>query len=302
MSTVRLRPAAAVNVAGGATLGGQGSVGATTVQSGGILEGGQAGMGVLTLSRLTFSSEATINLTPSSSVMPLSVTGSNGLAASGGTGSVVINIGTASLSAGGYPLIGYAGTIQGTGSAAFAIGTEPSDGNFYTLKNITGGSSYLELFVALNAPYWTGAHGTAWDTSTQNWQIGGGGGTPSLYTDGVAAVFDDSAGTNGTVVISGADVNPASVTFNNGALAYTLQGTNAISGSTGLTKSSSGTLTIANINSFTGPVNFNGGTIAVNSVADGGQYSPLARAQAWFSAAGCWSIRAPTSRPRPIDR
>ena len=265
----------AVTVAGSATLGGQGSVGLTAVQAGGILQGGYNGFGTLTLGSLTFASSATINVVPSTTVVPLNVSGSNGLTANGGAASVAVNIGTTSLSAGNYPLIGYSGAIQGGGLADFTIGTKPADTNIYSLKTIAGTPSYIDLFVALNAPYWTGSNSNTWDTTTQNWQVGGAGGSPSLYSDGLAVVFDDSAGTNGTVLISGTDVAPASVTFNNSALAYNLQGTNAIAGTASLTKSGSGMLTIANTNSFMGPVNFNGGTIAVGSVALGGQNSPL---------------------------
>ena len=269
-----LSTSSAVSVGAGATLGGQGSVGPTTVQDGGILEAGQGGVGSLTLNSLSFLGSATINVTPNSNIPSLNVTGNNGLTVSGGS-SVTINIGTTTLSVGGYPLIGYSGALQGGDSSAFMLGTEPSgDGQLYALKNVTGSSSFIELFVAANAPYWTGANGTAWDTSTQNWQIGGAGGTPSKYSDGLAVVFDDSA-TGGTVAINGSNVTPASVTFSNNTLAYTLQGTSAISGSTGLTKNGTATLTIANVNSFTGPVNFNGGTIAVNSITNGGQNSPL---------------------------
>ena len=267
-----LSASSAVSVSAGATLGGLGSVGPTTVQPGGILEAGFRGQGTLTLSSLSFNGSASINLTPSTGADALNVTGNNGLTASGDIGSVAINIGTTTLGPGNYPLIGYSGAVQGTGSAAFALGTKPTDANFYTLKN---GAGSLDLYVAINAPYWTGAASTAWDTTSVNWQVAGAGGTPSTYANGLAVVFDDSAGTNGTVVISGADVAPASVTFTNNALTYTLQGTNAISGTAGLTMSGAGMVTIANVNSFTGPVNLNGGTIAVGSLANGGQNSPL---------------------------
>ena len=213
-----------VTVVGGATLGGIGSVGTTTVQSGGTIEGGYGGVGVLTLSNLAFSNSATVNLTPDS-IPPVNVIGA--LTANGAANSVVINVGTTSLTAGDYPLIGYSGTIRARGLRAFTSGTKPADSNIYTLKDITGGSSYLDLFVALDAPYWSGANGTAWDAGTVNWQVGGAGGAPSTYSDGLPVVFDDSAlGSigGGTVAINGADVGPASVTFNNNAVAYTLQG------------------------------------------------------------------------------
>ena len=226
----------------------------------------------LTLTGLTFSGSGEINLTPSS-IDALNVTSNNGLTASGGSNSVAVNIGTAPITAGTYPLIGFAGTIQGSGSGAFTLGTTPNDGNFYKLK-LSGGT--IDLFVALNAPYWSGANGTAWDTSTVNWQIGGAGGSSSTFSNGLPVVFDDTA-SGGTVAINGADVSPAGVTVSAGTLAYMFQGTNAITGSTGLTKNNAGYLTIANTNSFTGMVTLNGGTTAVGSIAAGGVNSPLGK-------------------------
>jgi fibronectin-binding autotransporter adhesin len=267
-----LSNSSSVSVSGGATLGGQGSVGPTTLQTGGILQGGYNGANTLTLSTLSIGNAATINLTPSS-LAAIDVTASNGLTANAPAGSVLVNIGTTTLSAGTYPLIDYTGLISGTsGFAAFSIGTKPSDTNVYSLTNNSG---VIDLSVALNAPYWSGSMSTAWDTTTQNWGLSSGTGAAVTYSNGVAVVFDDSAGTNGSVVISGTDVAPASVTFNNNALIYTLQGTNAIAGSTGLTKGGTGSLTIGNVNSFTGAVNFNGGTISVGTMAIGGVNSPL---------------------------
>ena len=292
-----LSASSTVSVAGGATLGGLGSVGPTTVSAGGIVQGGYNGPGTLTLKSLAFSTSGAINVAPSLSLAALNVTGSNALTASGGAGSVLVNIGSASLIAGTYPLIDYSGAIQGaSGSGAFTLGTRPSDSNFYTLQGAAGA---IDLFVALNAPYWSGANGAAWDTATCNWGLGSGNGQPSTYSNGLPVVFDDSAGTNGTVTISGADVSPASVTFNNSVLAYAFQGTNAIAGSTGLTKNGTALLTIANTNSFTGAVTINGGTVAVGSIAIGGVNSPLARARAWSSAAARWNTPAWTPRRRP---
>jgi autotransporter-associated beta strand protein len=77
------------------------------------------------------------------------------------------------------------------------------------------------------------------------------------------------------VDISAANVTPAEVKFSNSSLAYTLTGTSGIAGTAPLTKENTGTVTISNTNSFTGPVNLNGGTVKVGSVADTGTNSPL---------------------------
>ena len=80
----------------------------------------------------------TINITPATSLNSLNVTGNNGLTAGGPAGSVAVNIGSTSLAPGTYPLIGYSGAIQVTGSAAFTLGTVPADSNSYTLQNGSG--------------------------------------------------------------------------------------------------------------------------------------------------------------------
>ena len=69
-------------------------------------------------------------------------------------------------------------------------------------------------------------------------------------------------------------VLPATVTVN-ATQNYTFTSTSSIDGPTALTKTNSGTLTIANNNSFTGPVNLNGGALSVASVALNGSASPL---------------------------
>ena len=78
-------------------------------------------------------------------------------------------------------------------------------------------------------------------------------------------MFDDSA--SGTITINAGDVNPGSVTFENTTASYTLEGTNGIAGSTGLSKSGGGSLTIANTNSFTGGSTLDGGTVTLNAAS-----------------------------------
>ena len=90
--------------------------------------------------------------------------------------------------------------------------------------------------------------------------------------------FTDTAANTGglaTVVISGSNVQPASVTFNNSALNYTVSGSYGIVGSTGLTKSGTGLLTIATGNGYTGPTTISGGTLAIGGAGNlgGGNYA-----------------------------
>ena len=54
------------------------------------------------------------------------------------------------------------------------------------------------------------------------------------------------------MTINGADVHPSSVTFNNNNTTYTVSGSNAIAGGTGLQLTGTGTAILLNANTFTG--------------------------------------------------
>ena len=213
-----------------------------------------------------------MNVAAGSGRLPINVTGSNGLSASGAVGSVTINVtGTFSVS-GAYHLIGYSGTIQGTGFPAFQLGTTPGGTPTYALANNAG---YVDLVVTFPADKWTGIASTEWSTNiiagSKNWTLLG---SPVDFANGDPVFFDDTA-TNMTVDISVADVTPSSVAFGNTSLNFTLQGSKGLAGTTTLVKEGAGTVTINNTNSFTGAVTINGGTVAVGVVADAGANSPL---------------------------
>ncbi len=114
---------------------------------------------------------------------------------------------------------------------------------------------------------WAGADGTNptfWDagsTSTPNWT----GGDTRFY-NGDAVTFSDSA--TGTAVAMQSLLTPSAVTFSNTAKDFTVTGGagTGITGSTGITKSGTGTLTLGGAGStFTGPVAINGGLLNLNN-------------------------------------
>jgi len=104
---------------------------------------------------------------------------------------------------------------------------------------------------------------------------------PTFYGQGNAVQFNDSALGTTTVNLT-TTVNPGSVTVNNSSLPYTFNGSGKISGSTGLTKQGSSTLSIANTggNNYTGPTTIAGGTLSVTSLADGGLPSAIGASSA----------------------
>lgn len=122
---------------------------------------------------------------------------------------------------------------------------------------------------------WIGSTG-AWDTTTTgNWKKQSDG-SPAIYSDSPAnpVLFDDTA-TGTTVDVSGANVSPASVEFSHSAKNFTLQGSAGIAGFAGLTKSGTGTLTLANPNTYAGGTTIGGGTLKLGGAGTlgGGSYA-----------------------------
>ena len=84
-------------------------------------------------------------------------------------------------------------------------------------------------------------------------------GEDDVFVPGDEVVFDDSALTT-DVVISG-NLKPSSVTFSNNEKDYTLSGEGRIVGEAKLIKEGDGSLTVNNINSFTGGTYIKGGKL-----------------------------------------
>lgn len=110
---------------------------------------------------------------------------------------------------------------------------------------------------------WTGANDGIWDLAeTENFTANG---ASSTFVTGDAVTFNDQA--SNTNVNIAEDVYPGSVIFNNSSKNFTLSGNGNINGTTSLTKQGDGSLTISNINKFTGGVKIEGGKLTVSSLA-----------------------------------
>lgn len=263
--------ASAVSVTAGATLGGTGTVGGTaTVASGGTIQAGQNGSGMLTLGGLTLAGNATLAFGSASNYVSnpgINVTSSNALVANGAANSVLFTF-SGGLTTGTYKLVGYSGTLGGTGQSAFSLGVLPGRAAG-ALDFGTAGLIQLNV-TGIDSLVWTGTNNSTWSTASQaptfNWKLNSNSaGTDFLANDIV--VFDDTA-TNKTVSISGGNVAPASVAFTNtSGNDYTLGGANGISGGAAITKSGSGKVTFNNANTHTGGTTISAGTIAFGNTA-----------------------------------
>ncbi len=270
-----LSTASAISVANGARLGGTGTVGTATIAAGGSVEGGQNNAGRLTLSGLTFSGAGTAIFGNLANYTTTPAIAAGALTANGGANSVALTINGTIPGAGTYQLISYTGgAIGGTGQSAFTLGTLPN--------RATGNLVFTTGLIALNVTgsdflIWTGGATNTWDTTNPNFKLNSNGQAATYINNpGDSVVFDDTAGAAHTTVnLNSGNLTPTSVTFNNSALNYTLQGASAITGVTGLTKTGTGTLTINNNNTYTGLTAINGGILSLGSAGAVGTTSTI---------------------------
>jgi len=194
----------------------------------------------------------------------------NGALTPSGTVNVAVK-GLALSTTGVFPLIKY-GTLGGDfGSFALA----PIPNVTATLSNDTVNAMIVLVITDVNYPKWKGNISSDWDISTTaNW-VGVVSGAPTVYQEpsipGAPVLFNDTANTgsvNLTTVLS-----PYSITVSDNSLNYTFSGVGSLSGPGGLTKNGTAQLTLGTVNSFSGPVTANAGTVlasAANALGSGG--------------------------------
>jgi autotransporter-associated beta strand protein len=248
------------------TLDGTGVVGALTVGRGSTVTNGNGGSGTLTAASMTFQGAAGVNAhlaapsTPAISVV-------DALATTPANGQVVLNAyGASGMATGMYDLIGY-GSFVGM-LTDFTAGPTLTNGRIINGGLIFNGNNIAINVTGFDSPKWTGAlGGQVWSTTTQalpkNWKLITAA-SATDYIEGDTVLFDDNA-TNYTVNIP-ANVSPTSVTFNNSnatGKAYTLAGAAGIAGTASLTKNGLGTVTLNNVNSYSGATVVTDGTLAI---------------------------------------
>ena len=155
-----------------------------------------------------------------------------------------------------YTLIQCTGTLTGTPATAF---TNALNSRYTAAFSQVGNNVVVTFSGSASNLVWTGTDPltpATWDVATStNWSNGA---TADIFYAGDTVKFDDtSAVTNVTVNTT---VTPGTVNVNT-TNAYTLGGSGAIAGYTGIAKSGPGSLTLNLADTFTGPVNVGTGKL-----------------------------------------
>lgn len=258
------------------TLSGFGTVdGGLTAVGGTIRPGGSGAGGTLTfLNGLTNSGPVTYDMelaTAGASDLinisgDLTVTATNSIIAS--------KLGGGTLSVGTYPLINYSGAFNGS-LDNFTVTVTGVTGK---LTNSPGQIALLITPAARGATNltWVGdGAANAWDVNTStNWANGA---NQFKFLAGDSVRFDAIGAANSTVTITAPVVQPAAVVVDS-ATDYLIAGSGSINGSTGLTKTNSGTASIQTTNNYTGATIVGGGVLDVNTLANGNSPSAIGAA------------------------
>ncbi|MES2657356.1 MAG: autotransporter-associated beta strand repeat-containing protein [Verrucomicrobiota bacterium] len=172
------------------------------------------------------------------------------------TGTNNVTLGAAPVSTAPFPVLTYSGVLTGGIANLSLVG---GAGNYRTpVFDATTTPGVITLAVGSEVRTWNG--GPYWDINTSaNWVEGD---KKFFQLDNVT--FGTTGA--GTIAIIGV-VMPSSITVNSTSdYEFTSSGaTNIIGGTSGLTKSGTGTLILGGLNTFSGPVAINGGTLKLNS-------------------------------------
>ncbi|MCR4854174.1 MAG: autotransporter-associated beta strand repeat-containing protein [Prevotella sp.] len=138
------------------------------------------------------------------------------------------------------------------------------------------GKLYLDIIPLRDATdiVWDGGADGVWDfANTENFKSQNG--ESNFFVSGDNVTFNDEA-SNTSIVVTG-ELTPGSVTFDNNTKEFTVSGSGNIVGAGSLTKKGQGSVTIGNVNMYTGGTNIEEGTLSVTSLgnADGAENGSL---------------------------
>ena len=161
------------------------------------------------------------------------------------------------------PLIDYDGTIGGAAGFAGLSATAAGNPHYQlSLENDAENTVVNVVIDSLDSVTWIGNIRGTWDVdTTSNWETFSNTLT-SKYYDLDAVKFNDQGAATPVVTLVGS-IRPSSLEFDAEA-DYTLQGAPLI-GPTNFRKFNTGTVTLLNNNTYTGPVTINGGRVRVGN-------------------------------------
>ena len=258
-----------INVASGATFGGDGATSAITLAASGTLAPGYtvlnpAQVGTLSPGALT-SNGGILSFKLSNSAASgndqINVTNNVSLS------NVKFNISNllnGNLQSGSYDLLNY-----GTSSALSNLSLTglPLSRQTYALDT-TSSANMVLLDVSAASPgnlLWLGTNSTTWDTTTQNWFNVGANAVDKFYNLDNVTLSDLGAPHGNISIASTFSVGSLTVALTNAASSYTLSGPGFLTGGVGLVMTGSGSLTVNVPNALTGETDLHGGSVTVNS-------------------------------------
>ena len=199
----------------------------------------------------------------------------------------------------------YRSTTSGSGYAVLPAGANVS-GSPFTDSTAVNGTTYYYVITSLNGalqsafssqvsatPPRTNTVAT-WNgiqTSDNNWTLSFtegnwiGSGSGNYYLNGDSVNFNDDSSSGAQTVNLNVTIKPGGLAFANTNVSYTISGTGAISGTTGLTNVGPGTLTLAESggDNFSGGITASGGRLILDdangAITGGGLINPGAVVQ-----------------------
>jgi fibronectin-binding autotransporter adhesin len=271
---------------GGAIYGGNILINAGGTMNVTAVTGGASNAIPLAVNGGTFVGNATVGALATTNgvlTLDLNTAATNIVAGSLTTGGTtnIININSVS-GVTGYPaqftIVKYSGSLGGAGNN-FGIGAVPNAVTYGYVSNDVADSRIV--LVLINGPKtltWTGTdpfNPIFWDLdTTTNWIAfkGAPSQAPAPFNDADSVLFDDTASTDNVEIVS--TLAPGSVAINNSVLNYTFSGPGTLTGTMGLTKSGTGSVTFLETggDGYKGAIAVNGGTMtfgADNTISGG---------------------------------
>lgn len=192
-------------------------------------------------------------------------------------GNVTVNLQGTAFEETLLPVFSY-NPAQRSGTGTFVAGSLPPGVVSATFNDNTVTGQVSFTITDYSEIQWRGDQGSGW-TTANNWNDVV---TPGIvsYVDKSIVYFNDITDVTTTTVQVGANVAPGSIAFSNNTTAYTLNSTGGkITGTTGLSKVGTAGLTITGMaNDYTGVTQLQGGTVTIDSLANGGAASSLGAA------------------------